>query len=246
MNNEFKEYNGITIGVTRKRNSSSIVAGLTMIAVGALFLLERRGVIEAEQIVHFWPLVFVVAGISHLVSCRDSWRRGLGWTTFLVAVGVLWTLSNLGYSEFAFHRIWPYFLIGLGIWIMLTRWKHYEGATVANDAQMDNTHVFGGGEYRVTTKNFRGGEINSVFGGFTLDLREADMEGPEAVIEVNAVFGGGEIRVPESWGVVVSGTGIFGGYGDETSQRRAPEGEARAKTLVVKGAAVFGGVVVKN
>jgi predicted membrane protein len=159
---------------------------------------------------------------------------------------VLWTLSNLGYRQFSMERLWPYILIAAGIWLLFARWKDLGGANVATDAQLDSTHIFGGGEYRVTTKNFRGGQINSVFGGFSVDLREADIEGSEAVIEVNSVFGGGEIRVPEAWGVVVSGTGIFGGYGDETSQRRAPGTEANAKTLIVKGAAIFGGVVVKN
>jgi predicted membrane protein len=240
------DLNGIKVGIVGKRNSSSIVVGLVMVAIGVLFLLERRGIIDAGQIIHLWPLIFVVAGISHVFSCTESWQRSWSWAGLLIALGVLWTLSNLGYPEFSMHRIWPYFLIAGGIWIMLVRWKDHGVASVAKDSQMDSTHVFGGGEYRVTTKNFRGGEINSVFGGFVLDLREADIEGSEAVIEVNAVFGGGEIRVPESWGVVVTGTGIFGGYGDETSQRRSPGTETPAKTLIVKGAAVFGGVVVKN
>jgi predicted membrane protein len=240
------QYNGIKIEIGRKRNSSSVIFGLAMIAVGVLFLLERRGIIESGQIIHFWPLIFVVSGISHLFSGSDSFRRGWGWGVFLIGLGVVWTMSNIGYGDFNIHHIWPYFLIAGGIWIMLARRKDYGGMNISKDAQMDSTHVFGGGEYRVTAKNFRGGEINSVFGGFVLDLREADIEGPEAVIEVNAVFGGGEIRVPETWGVVVSGTGIFGGYGDETSQRRASGGEAPAKTLIVKGAAIFGGVVVKN
>ena len=67
----------------------------------------------------------------------------------------------------------------------------------------------------------------------------------EAVLDLNAVFGGIEVRVPESWSVVVKGAGVFGAFQDSTLQpdpRIYPE----AKRLIVKGGAVFGGVELKN
>ena len=71
------------------------------------------------------------------------------------------------------------------------------------------------------------------------------MKGDEAYVEANAVFGGIEIRVPESWQVIPRGAGVFGAFTDETS---APEANASApvKRLIVKGAAVFGGVIITN
>jgi hypothetical protein len=42
---------------------------------------------------------------------------------------------------------------------------------------------------------------------------------------------------------VVEGTGVFGGYSDETIH---PPMTPETKRLIVKGGAVFGGVVVKN
>ena len=57
-------------------------------------------------------------------------------------------------------------------------------------------------------------------------------------------FGGGEIRVPRTWTVIVKGVGIFGAYSDETHQEAVVG--APTKTLIVKGMAVFGGVEIKN
>ena len=87
----------------------------------------------------------------------------------------------------------------------------------------------------------------SVFGGVEVDFLSADIEGQEAVIYVEAIFGGIELRVPERWKVVFQGQSIFGGYSDET---RPPlpdtPGSAPRKTLILQGKAVFGGINVKN
>ena len=58
------------------------------------------------------------------------------------------------------------------------------------------------------------------------------------------MFGGIDIRVPETWQVVVRGAGIFGGYEDKTW--RAGASDEKKPRLIVSGFAVFGGVVVKT
>jgi hypothetical protein len=73
----------------------------------------------------------------------------------------------------------------------------------------------------------------------------ADIEGDQAVLEANAVFGGGEIRVPETWMVSLQGTGLFGAYEDKTRHFQ-PDPSKPTKTLVIKGVAIFGGIEVRN
>ena len=84
-----------------------------------------------------------------------------------------------------------------------------------------------------------------MFGGVELDLRKAASTRDEIIVEINAIFGGVEVRVPETWSVTVRGSGIFGGYEDETMDTRAtPDG--KQPHLIVNGFAVFGGVSIKN
>jgi len=97
----------------------------------------------------------------------------------------------------------------------------------------------------VNAKDFRSARLFAVFGGYEVDLSRAEMAGNEAYVEANAVFGGGEIRVPLNWKVVLQGMGVFGGYNDKT-QHVQTDGSAPAKTLYVRGVAVFGGIEVKN
>jgi hypothetical protein len=74
-----------------------------------------------------------------------------------------------------------------------------------------------------------------------LDLRQAAMAGPEAVLEVSARFSGIELRVPRDWHVVVDVAPTLGGVEDKTLPPANP-----SQRLVLRGAIAFGGVEVKN
>lgn len=112
------------------------------------------------------------------------------------------------------------------------------------DPEFDYMAIFGGIKQRVTVKNFRGGRLTALCGGFEIDLTRADIDGQMAVIDASALMGGGEIRVPPGWVIEIQGIAILGGYTDETHQEIADP--ATAKRLIVKGIAALGGVVIKN
>jgi predicted membrane protein len=101
--------------------------------------------------------------------------------------------------------------------------------------------VMGGVQRKNVTSDFRGGEATAVMGGIDIDLRDAVMERPEAVLDISTVMGGIKIRVPETWTVVSRVNTIMGGFKDET--RRPREEEHR---LIVKGTLVMGGMKVSN
>jgi hypothetical protein len=102
----------------------------------------------------------------------------------------------------------------------------------------------GGGERIIRSQEFRGGEVTAIMGGFQIDLRAAGIAGDSATIEVFTLFGGVEFKVPQAWNVVVSGTPILGMVSNTTSPIR--DESAVAKTLVVRGSAIMGGIEVKN
>jgi hypothetical protein len=91
------------------------------------------------------------------------------------------------------------------------------------------------------SKDFRGGEATAVMGGIELDLRNATMDRPEAVLDVSTVMGGVRIRVPDTWTVVSRVNSVMGGYKDNT---RHPENDDHR--LVLKGTVLMGGLQVSN
>ena len=82
----------------------------------------------------------------------------------------------------------------------------------------------------------------AVMGGVELDLREADLAGPEVVITAVALCGGIEIIVPDGITVRADGIGILGGF----DSPGAHEAGAGAPVVIVRGVAICGGVEVKR
>ena len=99
-------------------------------------------------------------------------------------------------------------------------------------------------EHRVVTDAFRGGEVTAFMGRVEVDLRDAEMEGATAVLEIRTVMGRAEILVPEHWTVVADlGPGLGGSSAIRPSRREADPG---APVLVLRGPMVFGSVEVGN
>jgi LiaI-LiaF-like transmembrane region len=120
----------------------------------------------------------------------------------------------------------------------------FPGAAESADDTFERSVIFMSFNRRITSRHFRFGKVSAIFGGFNLDFRAAEMEGEQAVLQIEAVFGGGEIRVPPTWRVSVTAHEIAGAIVDETYSR--PDAATPAKVLVIHGTTVFGGVVIKN
>jgi predicted membrane protein len=225
-----------------------LASGAVLVLIGLVLLLDHMGVLDAGQLLKFWPMILVIAGAINLMQ---SGRRA--WGGVLLTLGVLFQLDQLGIAHFRWADLWPLALIFAGIFIM---WGSIEArnalgrmAKGTGDPRTTlNEHVlFGGIERRVNSKQFRGGQLQAVFGGIEVDLRDAEMDGDEATLVANSVFGGIEIRVPETWYVASRGQGIFGAFTDATKYRGVEDStNPHRKTLIVRGASVFGGVEIRN
>ncbi|MFI5197714.1 MAG: hypothetical protein ACHQJD_03755, partial [Thermoanaerobaculia bacterium] len=82
-------------------------------------------------------------------------------------------------------------------------------------------------------------------GGFDLDLRNSKIAGDRAVIDVFCFCGGGELKVPEDWSVIVKVVPIFGGTDDKSRHLPSEPGRTQ-KELLVTGFILFGGLGIKN
>jgi hypothetical protein len=224
----------------RIRLTSQLFAGLLLAALGVLFTLDNLQILRAREVLRYWPAIFLVIGISQLVQARSigTMIGGSIWIVFgSVLLGERLHLISSGL------RFWPLLLVAVGVWIMVRSMTAAGPSGVTDSsARLSALAVLGGVDRRVTAEGFQGADITAFMGGGKLDLREAKMSGPEAVVDILAVMGGFEIVTPETWHVIVDVVPLMGGYEDKTRHPADPS----APRLRLRGFVMMGGLEVRN
>ena len=219
--------------------------GVILVLVGGLFLLKSFGIYIPFSIFSWYFLMFA-AGILILIN---SQKKTLG-IIFTLIGGFYLFRRAFGWYDIDFEAIFAIAIIALGIHIIF---KHRRSSEYNKDSHgsflkkdvIDDISIFGGGAKIINSENFKGGNITAIFGGSELDLTNCTLAEGNNVIDVLIMFGGTEIRVPNSWNVILSVTPIFGGFSNKI--RRDPNIPVdQSKTLIIKGLAMFGGGEIKS
>ncbi len=224
-----------------------IAPALIVIGIGVLFLLNNLNIFFVHDIWRFWPGILIAVGLVKMVDSATPNGRVMG--GILAGVGGLFLADNLGFLNLSWESFWPLVLIGAGVLMLWHRLAPAQTGTPnipaeVHEGVLNEFAIFGGVDRKVTTDDFRGGQITAMFGGGNIDLRRAGIRGDSAVIDVTSMFGGVDFKVPANWIVVSQIAAIFGGFGNKSVQPNADT--PGVKRLYIKGVAMFGGVGVKN
>lgn len=197
-------------------------SGLILLSVGTFFLLPRISkflpdtlTINPEFISNYWPALIAIAGIAFMVN-------------------IIFRRTCSSYASHC-HRDGDSRKCDC-------RNKYYnktEKVTNRATGTVNYEVVFGGSEQVFLEPVFNGGKISVVFGGVGLDLRRTSLPEGVTFLEVDAVFGGVEIKAPESWSIEIRSSSVFGGFSDKRRYYNDPENDGRK--LVIIGECVFGG-----
>ena len=230
--------------VVRDRRSfltPQLVFGLVFIVAGVLFTLDNLGLADAERYWRWWPIAVILVGLAKLWQAHTGVGNPIAGVFFLL-VGSWFQLHTLGLINRDLWNFWPLLLVFIGAMIVFQGIRGRQvRASAASDAILGGVAILGGWKRSTSSKAFRGGELTAIMGGCEIDLRHAEING-EAVIEVFAMWGGIEIRVPEDWTVINRVTPIMGGVEDGT---RPPQGTTPHR-LTISGIVIMGGIEVKN
>jgi len=242
-----------------KHGPDGLRAGLTiggaLVIMGLGFLLSRLGMLWGLEAWMVWPGILAWMGLLKIFIGRSVQHAVEG--LILIGAGIAVEAHYLGYIHLEWSVIWPVLLIIAGLLVFMgvlrsavrrsrkQRSSPGDGITVTSASRVDGDVVLGSREERIDSREFEGGEIRCVMGGFNLDLRDAGIKDGEATIKVKAVMGGIELSVPDDWNIVIKGSPMLGAYENKTRQRR-DAAEPDAPRLVIEGSVVMGGVEIRN
>ena len=229
----------------RHNGSNRFVLGGLIIIAGIFLVLKNIGVLpwQVGEIIFSWQMLLIVIGIIS-ISRKNNFVPGV----ILIAIGSYFLIPEFTNTPEMFSKFfWGGILMLLGVMIIF-RTMTYRGANhprVDGDSQdyIDEVAIFGGSEKRLTTKNFRGGRITSIFGGSTLDFSDSRLSEGVSELDVMSVFGGFKLVVPVDWTIKIETTSIMGGVSDKRSKYND---DASGKLLIIKGMSIFGGGEISN
>ena len=226
-----------------------ILLGALLLIAGIFLMLQVYELLPLAlpDWVFSWKMLLVVLGIFFMITER---KKTTGIILFLIgSVFVAGDIFNMRFWEVVRFVI-PLILIIAGLTILMRKQVFKpkdinipEGADI-ND-YINETNIFGGGEKKYRSQNFKGGQMTAIFGGSEIDLRKAQMAPGVNAIDMLCIFGGTSIRVPEDWEVKVDVTAIFGGFSDERLIEKKETSEKADKVLYLKGLVLFGGGELK-
>ena len=252
-----------------KHNSaktSSIIWGLLIIVAGALLLTFNVGLLpmEYKHVIFSLPMIPIIIGFTFLFS-KHKFFTGI----ILMLVGGFFILPKLDIEslDFITQNGWAIALIIGGVLIIFKTlfgkhfshhnpesfrthcaWHnkcHTNNRKSSGNGQgyIDHNCIFGGGKERLDIKEFKGGDINCVFGGIELDLMDSELAEGIHTLEINSIFGGCVLFVPITWNIEIRSTRVFGQFVDS---RPKPGFKVDEKSkLIIEANAVFGGGEIK-
>lgn len=223
------------------RITARLIFGLVIFALGALWTLDNLGIVDSGPIVRWWPSLLILFGAGKLTGAIPPRQVVMG--VVLSAVGFMVLGNELDWFSFHFWQLWPLLLIAAGTSLVVRSMRGPAAADGTDpSAEVHTFAMMAGIHQKFDTSDFRGGDVSALMGGAEIDLRSARATQPQVVIDVFAWWGGIDIFVPRDWRVASEVVPIMGGVDDQT---RPAEGDIRT-TLVLRGAAIMGGIEIKN
>ncbi len=245
------------------RNRKGVATGLIIIGVGIVWMLNLMGIGLPPWLWKFY-MIPIVIGLA--IGISSKFQKPASW--ILIGIGAFFLLDDIVPNYINLHKfIGPIIFIAIGLIVLLRprkkksyhintdpdkggafrqeRGRDYDYKAYSADSshKIDSVSIFNGLKKRVQSKNLKGGESVTVFGGTEINLLDADFEGT-IELECVVVFGGMKLIVPPNWEVRTDVSGILGGVEDKRSS--AVQVVPDDKVLVLTGIVIFGGLDIVN
>ncbi len=219
--------------------------GLILVLLGILFGMRSMELIpeQIEELLFRWELIPIGLGIYLMAD-----RKGTtGIVLFLIGL-LFWIPDAFDLPEDL--SLWPLVLLLVGLFFLLrgrgrdrsprskAGGSHQKDRAEEKD-RLKETVIFGNSDRIISTNEFRGGDILSIFGEANIDLTRCQWGEGDREIEVFFLFGGGTLHIPSEWELDLQVIPIFGSFSDKRRQKLEGSGSSSGR-IRITGFCIFG------
>ena len=220
----------------------NILWGLVFVVIGLVLGLNTLNITNINIFFDgWWTLFIIVPCFINLFEEKEKVGNLIG---LLIGVALLLACQGIIDFDVIFELAIPVILVIVGLsFIFRDTINSKIRKEIKNLSKKDSEEysaVFGGQKIDFSNEEFKGANLNAVFGGIDFDLRDSKIK-DDVVITVSAVFGGIKLYLPKDIKVKVVSTPIFGGVTNDYKN----SSDEKSKVVYVNATCIFGGVEIK-
>ena len=221
----------------------NVLWGLGFIIVGILVLINALGIIEINVFFKgWWTLFIIVPCFVNIFKDNDKTASIIG-TVF--GILLLLAVRDVINFDLLWKILLPLVLIIIGLSLIfkdkVSDKVKDEIKKLNKNSKDEYTATFSGQDLNFDDEEFKGCELNAIFGGIKCSIKNAKLK-DDVVINASSIFGGITLYVPKDVNVKVVSNSIFGGVSGNYNKNK---NDKKGKTIYVNATCLFGGVEIK-
>lgn len=222
----------------------NIFWGLFFIISAVLIILNQFDLLPSINIFKLMITLLLIPVILYSIKIR----------CFSTAIFSLAIICIMFDEVLGIENLTPWPILGVALFLsiglsFIFPHKHTDGSVHyeknwQNEASEDSDEnvnlAFGGISKYINSQNLKKVNVNCKFGGAKIFFDKAEIEGNEAIMNVDIDFCGIEMYVPKAWAVKKDVDFIIGGIDEKGLKGQSTGG----KVLTIKGRAKFAGITI--
>ncbi len=222
------------------KNTKNIIIGIILVIIGIILAGNALDLFDINLFFDgWWTLFIIVPCLVGIINDDDKKGNLIG---FIIGLLLLLACQHIINFEIIWKLFVPIIIIIFGLSLIFKNSVNKELnkkiKELDNKSKENYTSTFSSQRINIDDE-FKGTTINAIFGGVTLDLREAKIK-DDILIETSSIFGGIDIYVPKDVKVIVKSNSIFGGV----TNKKESNGK-NTHTIYINASCLFGGVDIK-
>lgn len=225
-------------------NNKNILWGIVLVIIGVIVGLNALNITNINIFFNgWWTLFIIIPSLIGLLNEKDKTGNIIG---LIIGVVLLLGVQNIIDFDLIWKLILPVIIIIVGLSLIfgnnLNKKINNEIKKINNKKGKNEEYCSTFSEQKIDfdDEEFKGASLTAVFGGITLDLRNAKIN-EDVVINTTSVFGGIDIYVPDNIKIKVKSTSIFGGV----DNKKIKNNNEKEHIIYINASCIFGGVDIK-